>query len=52
MGRQTLLQPVEWTKDGWYKIPGGIVDDQPIKKPNLGTSHSNFTLNDRFDGND
>ncbi|MCU7552103.1 family 43 glycosylhydrolase [Chitinophagaceae bacterium LB-8] len=51
MGRQTLLQPVEWTKDGWYKIPGGIVADQPIKKPNLITSHSNFTLSDRFDGN-
>ncbi|MEO6719330.1 MAG: family 43 glycosylhydrolase [Ferruginibacter sp.] len=51
MGRQTLLQPVEWTKDGWYKIAGSMVDDQPIKKPNLIASTSSFTLNDKFEGN-
>ena len=51
MGRQTLLQPVEWTKDGWYKIPDGVVADKPIKKPNLIAFKSNFTLNDKFDGN-
>lgn len=51
MGRQTLLQPVEWTKDGWYKIADGTVADQPIKKPNLAAFKSNFTLNDKFDGN-
>ena len=51
MGRQTMLQPVEWTKDGWYKIPDGIAADKPIKKPDLTTFHSNFTLNDKFDGN-
>jgi xylan 1,4-beta-xylosidase len=33
MGRQTLLLPVEWTKDGWYKIPAGIKTDVPILKP-------------------
>jgi xylan 1,4-beta-xylosidase len=51
MGRQTMLQPVEWTKDGWYKIPDGVAADKPIKKPDLTTFHSNFTLNDKFDGN-
>lgn len=51
MGRQTLLEPVEWTKDGWYKIPGGVTVDQPIKKPHLIASDSHFTLNDKFDGN-
>ena len=50
-GRQTLLVPVEWTKDGWYKIPDGIADDKPIRKPNLPASKSNFTLNDNFEGN-
>ena len=50
MGRQTLLQPVEWTKDGWYKIPVDTKDDQLIKKPNLISFQSNFTLNDKFDG--
>jgi xylan 1,4-beta-xylosidase len=52
MGRQTSLVPVEWTKDGWYKIPDSITADQPIKKPKLIASNSNFTLNDKFDGNE
>ena len=30
MGRQTLLQPIEWTNDGWYKTPDGIKTDKPI----------------------
>lgn len=50
MGRQTSLVPVEWTKDGWYKLHEGIAADQPIKKPNLVASNSNFSLNDKFDG--
>jgi len=33
LGRQTLLEPVEWTDDGWFRIPPGIKVDQPIKKP-------------------
>jgi xylan 1,4-beta-xylosidase len=51
MGRQTSLVPVEWTKDGWYKISGSITVDQPIKKPNSIANNSNFSLNDKFDGN-
>ena len=50
-GRQTLLQPIEWTKDGWYKIPDGISDSKPIKKPGLLSSKSTFTLNDKFESN-
>jgi xylan 1,4-beta-xylosidase len=51
MGRQTLLLPVEWTKDGWYKIPDGINDTSPIKRPNVVASNTYFTLNDNFEGN-
>jgi xylan 1,4-beta-xylosidase len=51
MGRQTLLQPIEWTKDGWYKVQDGVVDSKPIKQPNLVSSPNNFTLNDNFEGN-
>lgn len=51
MGRQTLLLPIEWTKDGWYKIPDGVRDDQPIKKPPFLSSLPAFTLNDNFEGN-
>lgn len=49
-GRQTLMVPIEWTKDGWYKIPDGVKDNMPIKKPVLSVSKSLFTLNDNFDG--
>jgi beta-xylosidase len=50
-GRQALMVPIEWTRDGWYKIPGGISDDKPLKKPALPASASTFTLNDNFEGN-
>lgn len=33
LGRQTLMEPIEWTRDGWFKIPGNIKTDKPIKKP-------------------
>ncbi|MCD8185746.1 MAG: family 43 glycosylhydrolase [Rikenellaceae bacterium] len=33
LGRQTLLEPVEWTEDGWFKIPEGVRPDEPIAKP-------------------
>ena len=49
LGRQTILQPVEWTKDGWYKIPDGIKTDKPIAKPK-GTALPLFSLNDDFLG--
>jgi xylan 1,4-beta-xylosidase len=50
-GRQTLLQPVEWTKDGWFKLPQGITTAEPIKKPGGIPSAPAFTLSDRFEGN-
>ncbi|MEZ4641978.1 MAG: family 43 glycosylhydrolase [Chloroflexota bacterium] len=50
MGRQTLLQPVEWTSDGWYKIPDGIKTDEPIKRPSATASAATFSLSDNFDG--
>ncbi len=48
LGRQTLLQPVEWTKDGWYKIPDNIQTDKPIAKPE-GKSLPEFSLSDNFE---
>lgn len=50
-GRQTLLLPIEWTKDGWYKVPEDIIDSKPIRKPNLVAVKTDFTLNDNFEGN-
>ncbi|MFT3737816.1 MAG: family 43 glycosylhydrolase [Breznakibacter sp.] len=49
MGRQTLLLPVEWTKDEWYKIPENASLGKPI--PMAGKAPiERFTLNDSFTG--
>lgn len=33
LGRQTLLEPVEFTKDGWLKAASGTAIEKPIRKP-------------------
>jgi beta-xylosidase len=33
LGRQTLLEPLEWTEDGWFRRPEGVSADLPIRKP-------------------
>jgi xylan 1,4-beta-xylosidase len=48
MGRQTLLQPVEWTKDGWFKSPENIQTEALLKKPTGQLIKSNFSLSDSF----
>jgi beta-xylosidase len=30
LGRQMLLLPVEWTKNGWFRVPAGVAADKPI----------------------
>lgn len=35
LGRQTLLDPIEWTADGWFRMTGGDLS-QPIAKPRGG----------------
>jgi xylan 1,4-beta-xylosidase len=50
MGRQTLLQPIEWTSDGWFKTPDDIKTNEPIKKPESKNAKNAFTLNDNFKG--
>jgi len=50
MGRQTLLQPIEWTNDGWYKTPDGIKTGEPIKRPAGMFLDEVFSLNDNFEG--
>lgn len=34
LGRQALLEPVEWTRDGWLRAKGGTLD-QPLPKPRM-----------------
>jgi xylan 1,4-beta-xylosidase len=35
LGRQTLLEPMEWTSDGWFRALGGDLS-QPLAKPQNG----------------
>jgi beta-xylosidase len=37
LGRQTLLDPVEWTADGWFRMSGGDLS-RPIAKPKGGSA--------------
>ncbi|MFX8680974.1 family 43 glycosylhydrolase, partial [Acinetobacter baumannii] len=32
LGRQTLLEPIEWTADGWFRAVGGDLS-RPLPKP-------------------
>ena len=33
LGRQLLLLPIEWTPDGWFRVPEGITADSAIPMP-------------------
>ncbi|MBL8269039.1 family 43 glycosylhydrolase [Steroidobacter sp.] len=51
LGRQTLLEPVEWTQDGWFRAKGGDLS-QPLAKPAKGKPSPNgMPLSDDFSGN-
>jgi len=42
LGRQLMLLPVEWTADGWFRVPGGVTADSAIPMPIVGTSQQPF----------
>lgn len=52
LGRQTLLDPIEWTKDGWFRSRGGDLS-KPIKKPRVQQSSAQHgaLLSDDFSTN-
>jgi xylan 1,4-beta-xylosidase len=48
LGRQTLLDPIEWTADGWFRMKGGDLS-RPIAKPKGGTAQPHgLALSDDF----
>ncbi|MBD3835366.1 family 43 glycosylhydrolase [Brevundimonas sp.] len=48
LGRQTLLEPVEWTDDGWFRATGGDLS-RPMRKPSGGRAGpSGRALSDDF----
>jgi xylan 1,4-beta-xylosidase len=51
LGRQTLLEPVEWTTDGWLRAKGGTLA-APLRKPRGGTAGpAGYALSDDFSRN-
>lgn len=48
LGRQTLLEPMEWTADGWFKAKGGDLS-KPLPKPKGGRQgQARYALSDDF----
>lgn len=51
LGRQTLLEPMEWTSDGWFRAKGGDLSE-PLPKPKGGKRGlSGHALSDDFSTN-
>ncbi|WP_456276445.1 family 43 glycosylhydrolase [Bacillus sp. AK128] len=48
LGRQTMLVPIEWTEDGWPKVPDHIRPNQVLKKPEGKTGAHGFPTIDHF----
>jgi xylan 1,4-beta-xylosidase len=42
LGRQLLLLPIEWTADGWFRVPPGITADSAIAMPVADTVQKPF----------
>lgn len=42
LGRQLLLLPVEWTADGWFRVPANVTADSEISLPIPGASQDSF----------
>jgi beta-xylosidase/mannose-6-phosphate isomerase-like protein (cupin superfamily) len=50
LGRQTLLEPIEWTADGWFKRAGADTA-APISKPAGDAVRHGFAYSDDFSSN-
>lgn len=51
LGRHTMLLPIEWTEDGWFKVPDGVQPDQPLSMPrtDVAMSPHGMPVEDRFE---
>ena len=50
LGRQTLLEPIEWTTDGWFHAVGGDLS-RALPKPGASAVPHGLPRSDRFDTN-
>lgn len=49
LGRQMLMEPIEWTADGWWRPKGGKVPTEQSPAPKLPASEARFAQTDEFD---
>ncbi len=42
LGRQLLLLPIEWTADGWFRVPEGVTAESAIPVPVPGATQQAF----------
>jgi len=49
LGRQTCMQPVEWTDDGWWRLRAGPVPRRTCEKPDLAECDFRLAQSDEFD---
>lgn len=52
LGRQFLLEPIEWTADGWWRPAGGKVPSTSAKAPALAPVPLQLRQSDEFDAPD
>ncbi len=50
LGRQTLLEPIEWTEDDWFRVPPGTDPDGPLPLPFAPAVAEPPCLDDDFTG--
>lgn len=50
LGRQTLMLPVKWTNDNWFRVPEGVISGGEIIKPAGKSSVDGTSLSDNFSG--
>lgn len=49
LGRQMLMEPIEWTADGWWKPVGGKIPSVAAQRPGLPISDFQLQQSDEFD---
>lgn len=49
LGRQTLMLPIEWTEDQWFRVPEGIKCSDTINAPAVQISSFDTKLSDDFE---
>jgi len=51
LGRQALMEPIEWTADGWFRARGGDLSEPLRKSAGGAAGGAGFPLSDDFRGN-